>query len=132
MKKAFLIFSLFLAVLSVSGCDKRYAYASYREKLGEWVGKSSDRLFDYWGQPDVIKEIDPNTRTVTYYQKEKRPAYYGFTPYLEKVQKKTAEVAEDMGYETEKKAPPSYYCRVTFIVHNNLVSDYNFDGEDCY
>ena len=132
MKKAFLILSLFLAVLSVSACQKRYAYAAYREKLGEWVGKNSEKLFDYWGKPDVIEELDPNTRTVTYYQKEKRPAYYGFTPYLEKIQDKTAEVAEEMGYETEKKAPPVYYCRVTFVVHNNLVSEYDFDGEDCY
>ena len=132
MKKTFLILSLFLAVLSISGCQKRYAYAAYREKLGEWVGKNSETLFDYWGKPDIIKELDPNTRSVTYYQKEKRPAYYGFTPYLEKIQDKTAEVAEEMGYETEKKAPPSYYCRVTFVVHNNLVSEYDFDGEDCY
>lgn len=132
MKKAFLILSLFLAVLSVSGCHKRYEYAAYREKLGAWVGKSSESLFEYWGRPDVIKEIDANTRTVTYYQREKRPAYYGFTPYLEKIQEKTSEVAEDMGYETEKKIPASYYCRVTFIVHNNIVSKYNFDGEDCY
>lgn len=132
MKKIFLILSLFLVVLSVSSCQKRYAYAAYREKMGEWVGKNSEKLFDYWGKPDDIKEIDPNTRTVTYYQKEKRPAYYGFTPYLEKIQDKTAEVAEEMGYKTEKKITPSYYCRVTFVIHNNIVSEYDFDGEDCY
>lgn len=132
MKKVFLVLSLFLAVLSMSGCQKRYAYAAFRERIGEWVGKSSESLFDYWGKPDVIKELDPNTRTVTYYRREKRPAYYGFTPYLEKIKDTTAEVAEDMGYETEKKTIPSYYCRVTFVVHNNLVSEYDFDGDDCY
>ncbi|MBR1600783.1 MAG: hypothetical protein IJ677_04320 [Alphaproteobacteria bacterium] len=132
MKKIFLLFSLVLIVLSASGCQKRYSYASYREKLSNWVGHNSEALFDYWGKPQSVRDIDANTRAVTYYQTEKRPAYYGFTPYLEKLQDKTLEVAEDMGYETEKKIPPSYYCRVTFVIHNNVVSEYDFDGDDCY
>lgn len=132
MKKVFLILSLCLIVIGVSGCQKRYAYAAYRETLSTWIGKNSDSLFEYWGKPLTYKDIDANTRSVTYYRTEKRPAYYGFTPYWEQIQDKTMEVAEEMGYETEKKAPPSYYCRVTFVIHNNIVSDYDFDGEDCY
>ena len=132
MRKTFLILSLFLVIFSVSGCQKRYAYASYRENIDFWVGKKSEDLFAYWGLPQNTRDIDANTRAVTYYQTEKRPAYYSFTPYWEKFQDKTMEVAEEMGYETEKKIPPSYYCRVTFIIHNNLVLSNSFDGEDCY
>lgn len=132
MRKIFLILSLFLIIFNVSGCRKRYAYASYREQLDFWVGKNSQDLFAYWGLPQSTQNIDPNTRAVTYYQTEKRPPYYGFTPYIETIQNKTIEVAEEMGYETEKKAPPSYYCRVTFVIHNNMVADSLFDGEDCY
>ncbi|MBQ8480995.1 MAG: hypothetical protein IJ532_00475 [Alphaproteobacteria bacterium] len=132
MKKIFLLLSLFLIILGTGGCQKRYAYASYREKLGSWVGRNSESLFGYWGEPQTAQDIDANTRAVTYYQTEKRPAYYGFIPYLEKIQNKTMDVVEDMGYESGRKAPPSYYCRVTFVIHNNLVSDYDYDGEDCY
>ena len=132
MKKIFLLLSLFLIVVSVSGCQKRYAYAAYREKLGNWVGRNSEALFDYWGKPQTVEDIDANTRAVTYYQTEKRPSYYGFTPYLEEIQNKTMDVAGDMGYGDGRKAPPSYYCRITFVIHNNLVSEYNYDGEDCY
>ena len=132
MKKIFLLLSLFLIVFSVSGCQKRYAYASYREALGFWVGKNSESLFEYWGKPNFSKDIDANTRAVTYYQTEKRPGNYSFSPYLESLQNKTLDVAEEMGYDVERKATPEYYCRVTFVLHNNLVSEYNYDGEDCY
>lgn len=132
MKKAFLILSMCLVVICAAGCRKRYAYASYRETLSTWIGRNSGSLFNYWGKPDVQKDIDANTISVTYYRTEKRPAYYGFTPYLEQVQDTTLAVAEEMGYESEKKAPPSYYCRVTFVIHNNLVDEYDYDGEDCY
>lgn len=132
MKKIFLVLSLFLVLFSVSGCQKRYRYAMYNEKLGNWIGRNSESLFRTWGQPDSSKDLDANTRAVTYYQTEKRPAYYSFTPYLEQIQDKTKDVAEEMGYEVERKAPPSYYCRVTFVIHKNLVSEYDFDGEDCY
>jgi len=132
MKKTFLILSLFLMIFSVSGCQKRYAYASFREELGFWIGKRSEDLFARWGFPYSTQDIDPNTIAVTYYRTEKRPAYYSFTPYIETIQDKTIEVAEKMGYNADKKAPPSYYCRVTFIIYKNLVSKYTFDGEDCY
>lgn len=132
MKRIFVALSLLLMIFGTCGCQKRYGYAAYREKLGEWIGKNSDTLYAYWGKPNVSEELDANTHAITYYQTEKIPAYYSFTPYLEQLQNKTMDAAEDMGYDVERKEPPSYYCRVTFVIHNNLVTEYDFDGENCY
>lgn len=125
MKKIFIVMSLFLMILEIGGCQKRYAYAAYRERLGEWVGKNSETLYDHWGRPQTLEDLDANTIAVTYYQTGKQEEYRGFAPYMEQVKNADSK-------NVKNSVPLSYGCKVTFVIHNNLVLEYDFEGNNCY
>lgn len=113
-----------LLVLLLSACVA--PMPSYDDQLRAYVGLSAEGLYDRWGLPNNEFYVDDNTKEVTYVKIN--PAGDS-EPY-----------AGQMYYpamSTEAFPGPNpdnisiYYCKISFIIRNNIVSSYNYNGDDC-
>ena len=100
----------------------------YEQKLGDWIGKNAQMLYDRWGLPQHTTPVDANTYILTYFSSETEPVDGNFEPY-----------ADDLSYDAMSVpnyglpiAEPVYYCKTSFVVRNNIIIDYDFNGDDCY
>ena len=100
---------------------------AYEQKLQPWVGKSAEQLYDVWGAPAQTTPIDNNTIMVTYNQVTNSPIDGDFEPY-----------ADELNYEALSvpsfgivSSSPLYYCSTSFILKNDMVTGFNFNGDDC-
>ena len=120
---------LILAFLTMSGCtDIGFQRSKYQEKLDNWVGKSAAMLYEDWGMPMQVSRVDTSTVLASYYQSESQPIDNVFEPY-ESEMSYDAMAVPDYGLPL---APPLFYCKTTFVIKNNIVTGYNFNGDDCY
>ncbi len=123
------IWSLLLVLVIVSGCSWfKMSKNTYSTKLGDWIGKNAQLLYDKWGFPQHTTPVDANTYILTYFASEDEPIDGNLEPY-----------ADDLSYDAMSVpnyglpiAEPLYYCKTSFVVRNNIIVDYNFNGDDCY
>ncbi|MBP5215169.1 MAG: hypothetical protein J6039_01245 [Alphaproteobacteria bacterium] len=108
--------------------SKPYSPYLYQEKLEKWVGKNREQLYAYWGYPQQQWNIDKNTSVVSYYQTEQAPTDDDFEPYAGII---SAEAMEEPQYGLPP-APPLFYCKTSFVIRDNRVISYNFNGDDCH
>ena len=99
--------------------------ADFASGLDGWVGNTPMELTAQWGLPDNQTTIDYTTSIYTYNLQ--------------------APKGEDNPYPTQfvysavdgddLPPPPNtsgvYYCRVSFIIRNGIITSYNFNGDDC-
>lgn len=112
----------------VGGCAAaRYSSFAYEQKLGQWIGKSVNTLYTDWGDPQQIIPLNGSTIMATYYQSETQPIDGDFEPYAGVI---SFEAMEQPQYGLPP-APPLYYCKTSFIITNGIVTDYQFNGDDC-
>ena len=118
---------LITAILALAACNVMSPATSYEQKLSSWVGKSAEQLYDAWGTPNQSTQIDDNTIMVTYTEVTNSPIDGDFEPY-----------ADELNYEALAvpsfgimASSPLYYCKTSFVLKNDVVTDYNFSGDDC-
>lgn len=124
MRKTALIVA---AIFLIAGCHIMSPDASYEKKLQPWVGKSAEQLYDTWGTPNQTTQISDNQIMVTYNEVTNSPIDGDFEPY-----------ANELNYEALAvpsfgimASSPLYYCSTSFVLTNDVVTDYNFSGDDC-
>lgn len=100
---------------------------AYEQKLQQWVGKSAEQLYDSWGTPAQTTPIDDNTIMVTYNQVTNSPIDGDFEPYADELNYE-ALAAPSFGIIASS---PLYYCSTSFILKNDMVTGFNFNGDDC-
>lgn len=120
-------FAAIIVILSLTACSIMSPSVSYEQKLQPWIGKSAEQLYDTWGTPAQTTPIDNNTIMVTYNQITNSPIDGDFEPY-----------ADELNYEAMAvpsfgiiASSPLYYCSTSFVLKNDVVTSYNFSGDDC-
>ncbi len=116
-------------LLIISGCQNiGYSRSAYNQKLSQWLGKSASELYADWGSPDQIFPIDASTVQVSYYSSESQPIDNDFQPYESEIAY-SAMAQSNFGLPTE---PPLFYCKTSFTISNGIITDYTFNGDDCF
>ena len=122
-------FIYLVGLLVITGCqDINYTSSEYQQRLGEVVGKSAAYLYTSWGQPQQITPVADNTYLATYYSSESKPIDNNYQPYADEISY-AAMAVPNYGLPLP---PPLFYCKTTFVIRNNIVTDFNFNGDDCY
>lgn len=124
MKK---IFTLACFVFCLSACATQPTAARYEDELSAWIGQSEDNLYAEWGYPNTTYSAGPDGFVATYIKLYREPVDGDTEPY-----------ADDMTYlamQVPSYGLPTpqgiYYCKTSFIIRNGIVTDYNFNGDDC-
>ena len=111
---------LLLIVLLLSACQS--SDKNFSEKLNVWVGSPPQSLISSWGMPNNQTTVDENTQIYTYVLQSSSGTQ---TPYPEQFAYNAA--TEDNSNDDQN----IYYCNVSFIVNNGIISSYNFNGDNC-
>ncbi|MDO4162543.1 MAG: hypothetical protein Q4D80_06055 [Pseudomonadota bacterium] len=124
MKK---IFCLVWGVLGLAACATQPTAARYEDELSAWLGQSEEALYAEWGYPNATYSIGADGFIATYIQVYNEPVGADTEPY-----------ADEMSYSAMRVpsyglpvAQGVYYCKTSFIIRNGIVTDYNFNGDDC-
>lgn len=114
---------ILLCTLILSACSTT---GTYDEQLQNWMGVSEEHLIDNWGMPDSSFMVDANTKVIT---------------YVEYSQEGDADAYSDEVYYSAISGPnfagPNpdedgvEYCKISFVITNNEVTNYNYNGDYC-
>ena len=125
MKKYFLLVVLFLMACNTNGA------ILYQENLEKWVGMPEPALYDSWGQPNAVWNIDPQTKVVTYITSQNLPINGDTDPYNGVGVAENGLFQDDFGENLWDDQNAMYYCKTSFTITNGVVVNYNFNGDDC-
>ncbi len=114
---------LFLIILLLSACQS--SDKNFSEKLNLWVGNPPQSLISSWGMPNNQTTVDENTQIYTYVLQSPSGQQ---NPYPEQFAYQVAETS-DLGENSN--LTPTYYCNISFIINNGIISSYNFNGDNC-
>ena len=113
----------------IIGCHSFYpSQAAYQQKLNGWIGKSAEELYDTWGFPPQTTPLGENKIMVTYFYSADAPIDDDYEPYTGQLSYNAMAVPT---FGLSPAEPPLYYCQTSFILHNDVVVDFNFSGDDC-
>lgn len=124
MKKIGIILSAFA---SLSACAVQPTAARYEDELSAWIGQSEENLYAEWGYPNVTYSIGPNSFIATYIKQYSKPIAGDNEPYADEMTYSAMEVPS-YGLPSQQGI---YYCKTSFVINDGIVSDYNFNGDDC-
>lgn len=98
----------------------------YNEQLESWVGVSEEHLVDNWGMPDSTFTLDADTRVLTYveYDEEGDREVYSEQIYYPAISGQNFPGPNPDRENIE-------YCKISFTIDNSIVTNYNFNGDDC-
>lgn len=124
MKK---IFTLACFVFCLSACATQPTAARYEDELSAWIGQSEDNLYAEWGYPNTTYSVGPDGFVATYIKLYREPVDGDTEPYADDMTYSAMQVPS-YGLPTPQGI---YYCKTSFIIRNGIVTDYNFNGDDC-
>lgn len=124
MKK---IFTLACFVFCLSACATQPTAARYEDELSAWIGQSEDNLYAEWGYPNTTYSAGPDGFVATYIKLYREPVDGDTEPYAYDMTYSAMQVPS-YGLPTPQGI---YYCKTSFIIRNGIVTDYNFNGDDC-
>lgn len=110
-------------LLLLTGCVNG-GNADFTSNLNNWVGNTPSVLVAEWGNPNTLSEVDAGTQIYTYILQSNNGTS---DPYQNQVAYSAIE--ENLGNNPDEN--PVYYCQVSFIINNGLISSYNFNGDNC-
>ena len=105
-----------------------FYYKEYQQKLNGWIGKSAEELYDTWGFPPQTTPLGDNKIMVTYFYSADAPIDDDYEPYAGQLSYNAMAVPT---FGLSSAEPLLYYCQTSFILHNDVVVDFNFSGDDC-
>ena len=109
-------------LLMLAACSTKSS--SIIEELNVMVGMPQDDLLDSWGFPDENFAVNPETQIFTYIIESQNGKEI---PYSNQVVYK----AIDNNNYGLPQYNQSYYCKISFVIRDNIVSSYNFNGDNC-
>ncbi len=115
---------IWLPLVLLSACAYN-GNADFASNLNNWVGNSPTTLVEEWGIPNTQSEVDADTQIYTYMLQSNGGEQ---DPYQNQVVYSAID-AENVGTNSDEN--PIYYCQVSFIINNGVVSSYNFNGDNC-
>jgi hypothetical protein len=118
--------SLALALLlALAGCQTR---AGFEADLDQWLGVPEHELISAMGPPEHIYEMD-GYRYLTWVTKGVYSSP-GYPPSY-----RVTDIGQSTYYEPVGGFPSSYstyFCRITYTVHEGKVTKWSWEGNDCY
>lgn len=124
MKK---IIILFMAMFMLASCVSKPNSAHYEDELSAWVGQRENALYAEWGYPNVRYSVGPDAVIVTYIKLYNEPIDGDAEPYADNMTYSAMRVPS-YGLPTSQGV---YYCKTSFVIEAGIVTDYNFNGDDC-
>lgn len=118
---------ILLLTLLVSACAA--PAPSYDDQLRAWVGFSAESLYDAWGVPNNQFYIDGNTTEVTYVKLDNGPVGGNTQPYASQMYYPAMATPSFPGPNPDQLN--TYYCKISFVIQNNVVTSYSYNGDDC-
>lgn len=106
------------------------ASQNYNKQLQKWVGTTQQDLLNNWGEPDNVFYLTPRKFVITYVKVEQKPIdgntkpYAGTEIYYAPIEVPSYGYPSNGSYNT-------YYCKTSFTITDNIVTDYTFNGDDC-
>lgn len=92
----------------------------------DFDGVSEEHLIDNWGMPDSSFMVDADTKVITYveYSQEGDADAYSDEVYYNAISGPdfVGPDADDNGVE---------YCKISFVITDNVVTNYNYNGDYC-
>lgn len=121
---------IFLICMCVSGCallnsKGEATEENYQALLNTWIGKDKQSLIERWGTPTHDYEIFGKTY-VMYFRSRMVPVS------AENQLERMPDVADKKFFEfSEKPAIISLSCHTEFLVEDNIITAWRFEGNDC-
>lgn len=115
---------ILLSLLLLAGCTYG-GNAGFTSSLNNWVGNTSETLVESWGEPYTQSQVDEDTIIYTYMLQSNSGQQ---DPYANQVVYSAIE-GENLGQNPDMNSV--YYCQVSFVISNGLISSYNFNGDNC-
>ena len=120
-----------MALCILSGCSHLNGAITYQENLQQWVGMPEPSLYDSWGTPNAVWNVDSQTKVVTYVSQENAPINGNTDPYNGVGVDENGISQESFGENLWDDQNNNYYCKTSFTITNGEVVDFNFNGDDC-
>lgn len=116
----------------VVGCTSANLQSSYAYDLEKWIGYPENELFNAWGMPDRMFYVTANEKVVTYLSTTSKSVNmpYGQQIYYSGIDGGSKWWNSLFGPPLPKQ-PDIYYCKISFIIRNGVVSNFNFNGDNC-
>ncbi len=115
---------MWLPLVLLAGCAYN-GNTDFASSLDSWVGNSPTMLIEQWGTPNTQSAVNADTQIYTYMLQSNGGEQ---DPYQNQVVYSAID-AENVGTNSDEN--PIYYCQVSFIINNGVVSSYNFNGDNC-
>ena len=115
-----------LILLLLSGCVS-YNAVNYENQLNPFVGVSSQQLIRSWGTPANVQPVSANEEIYTYIDVTNAPNGGDTDPYSDEVYY-PAIATSSYGISQPDN---NYFCKTNFIIKNDIVVNYNYNGDDC-
>lgn len=102
---------------------------SYDSQLQGWVGMSQEALMEEWGEPNTMFNMGDGVQEITYVQLNNQGMSNSSDTYAEQMDYQAMATPTFLGPNPD--AQNVSYCKISFVVQNNLITNYNFNGDDC-
>ncbi len=122
-----------LSVCGVAACSNfnQANNTNYLSELQRWVGRSEQQLYSSWGEPAEVFYVTPEEKVVTYITTSASgtPEPYENQFYYQGI--------DDDYYDSLFSGPINenqfgpYYCKTSFVIQDNIIINYNFNGDNC-
>ena len=121
-----------LSVCSATACAGMSDTPSYSTDLQKWVGRSEYQLYNAWGEPENEFFVEPDKKVVTYIQTSSSgsPDFYENQLYYQGMGNNDGVFGDWFGPPKEAQSD-FYYCKTSFVIQDNMIIDYNFNGDYC-
>lgn len=121
-----------LSLCSVAACNTLSDGSSSSNDLQKWVGRSEYQLYNSWGQPENEFYVAPDKKVVTYVQMfaEGSPNHYENELYYQGMGDDES-IWDDMFGPPAEQQVDDYYCKISFVIQDSMIVDYNFNGDYC-
>ena len=96
----------------------------YSRKLRYWIGQNTQSLYNTWGYPMKKISLGNGKFLAVYYQKETPPDDFSFNSI-----EYDNLLYNDYG---TSQYLPLFHCKTTFLIEQNIVTNYSFSGNDCF
>lgn len=115
----------------IASCAGTNGAIQYQETLQQWVGMPELSLYDSWGTPTTVWNVDAQTKVVTYISQENAAINGNTDPYDGVGIDENGIPQENFGESLWDDQNNNYYCKTSFVITNGEVVNYNFNGDDC-
>ena len=122
-----------LLVCLLAACGSMPNSSLYSDNLQKWLGQSEYQLYNTWGDPENEFFVTPDKKVAVYVQTyaDGSPNFYENEFYYQGMGDDRGFLGDLFGPPTEKQMD-DYYCKISFVIEDSIIVDYNFNGDYCH